>query len=97
MPAIALTVNQKTTLRFPGLGTAGYMWQCNLDDDTKLKVEKTMDDASPAPNTAGASRDELFTLTALKAGTVHANFIQYRHWEPESSAIKKMLYTIEIV
>jgi predicted secreted protein len=97
MPSIKLSVNEKKELRFPGLGTAGYMWKCTLDDETKVKVERQLDDKPMEYNTAGVSHDEIFTLTALKKGTVHATFIQYRHWEPESSAIKKMEYTIEIV
>ena len=97
MPSITLSVNEKKELRFAGLGPAGYMWKCNLDDETKVKVERRLDDKPMEHNTVGASHDEIFTLTALKKGTVHTTFIQYRHWEPESSAIKKMEYTIEIV
>jgi predicted secreted protein len=96
MPALKLTVNEKKELRFAGLGTAGYMWKCNLDDDSKVKIERRMDNPPSGTNAVGASHDEIFTVTALKKGTVHASFIQYRHWEPESSAIKKMEYTIEI-
>jgi predicted secreted protein len=96
MPSVNLSVNEKKELRFPGLGTAGYRWKCNLDDETKVKVERQLDDKPMEQNTVGASNDEIFTVTALKKGTVHATFIQYRNWEAESSAIKKMEYTIEI-
>ncbi|MEO6358213.1 MAG: protease inhibitor I42 family protein [Ferruginibacter sp.] len=96
MSAIKLSVAEKKELRFAGLGTAGYMWKCNLDDETKVKVERRMDNKPLSPDAVGASHDEIFIITALKKGTVHASFIQFRHWEPESSAIKKMDYTIEI-
>jgi predicted secreted protein len=96
MTALKLSVNEKKELRFAGLGTAGYMWKCKLDDETKVKVERRMDDQPKGTDAVGASHDEIFTVTALKKGTVHASFIQYRHWEPESSAIKKIDYTIEI-
>ncbi|MDB5277647.1 MAG: hypothetical protein JWR61_2602 [Ferruginibacter sp.] len=96
MPAIKLSVNEKKDLRFAGLGTAGYLWKCNLDDDSKVKVEKRMDTEPMRSNAVGASHDEIFTVTALKKGIVHASFIQYRNWEAETSAIKKMDYIIEI-
>mgnify|MGYP000511683568 CR=1 FL=1 len=38
---------------------------------------------------------EIF-MTALKKGKVQATFLQYRPWEPEISAIKKVQYAIEI-
>ena len=56
-----------------------------------------LDNETPSqPGNAGASRDEIFTITGLQKGTVHATFIQGRHREPESEAIKKIEYTFEV-
>jgi predicted secreted protein len=96
MTVIKIKVNEHTELRFAGLGTAGYMWKCIIDDETKIKAEKRMDDKSSDPNNAGASRDEIFTVTGLQRGKTHATFIQSRHWEPDSEAINKVDYTFEI-
>ncbi len=96
MISLHLSLNEKKELRFSGLGTAGYIWKCNLDDETKLKVEKTFAGTDKTATPTGASSDEVFYLTALKKGTVNATFIQFRSWEPEASAIKKENYSIEI-
>ena len=98
MESIKLSVNEQKELIFPGLASAGYKWKCVLDDDTKLKIESRMDNTqSINPGKIGASCNEIFTVTGLQKGKVHATFIQYRHWEPESEAQKKTEYTIEVI
>ena len=98
METIRLSVNEKKTIQFPGLGTAGYKWKCIMDDESKLKIESSPDSSPPLkPLIIGGSKNEIFTITGLKKGIVHATFIQSRHWEPESEAIKRMDYTIEVI
>lgn len=96
MTSLHLSLNEKKELRFSGLGTAGYTWKCILDDETKLKVEKTFADRESTATPTGASSDEIFYLTALKKGIVNATFIQSRSWEPATSAIKNENYSIII-
>jgi predicted secreted protein len=96
MLSLDLKLNEKKELRFTGAGTAGYTWQCKLDDETKVKVERRWEGKPSLTAPVGASSDELFTVTALKKGKVQATFLQYRPWEPEISAIKKVQYAIEI-
>ena len=43
MPSITLSVNEKKELRFSGLGTVGYRRKRNLDDETKVEVERQVD------------------------------------------------------
>ena len=97
METMRLSVNEKKTIQFPGLGTAGYKWKCISDDETKLKIESNLDNSSIKPLNVGASSNEIFTITGLQKGIVHATFIQSRNWEPESEAIKRMDYTIEVI
>ena len=97
MENIKLSVNEQKELIFPGLAMAGYKWKCVLDDDTKLKIESRMDDAQiMTPGKIGASRNEIFTITGLQKGIVHATFIQSRNWEPDSEAKQKKEYILEI-
>jgi len=98
METIRLSVNEKKTIQFPGLGTAGYKWKCIMDDESKLKIESSQDSSPPLkPLIIGGSKNEIFTITGLQKGIVHATFIQSRNWEPESEAIKRMDYTIEVI
>jgi predicted secreted protein len=97
METIRLSVNEKKTIQFPGLGTAGYKWKCITDDETKLKIESKIDSPSLKPLIIGGSSNEIFTITGLQKGIVHATFIQSRHWESESEAINRRDYTIEVI
>jgi predicted secreted protein len=98
METIRLSVNEKKTIQFPGLGTAGYKWKCITDDETKLKIESSLDSPPPVkPPIIGGSRNEIFTVTGLQKGTVHATFVQSRHWVPEAEPVKKIEYTIEVI
>jgi len=96
METIQLSVNEQKELVFQGLGTAGYMWKCILNDASILKVERRMETTQSVNIAIGGSRNEIFTLTGLKAGTVHALFMQCRHWEAESEAINKTEYNIVV-
>ena len=98
METMRLSINEKKTIQFPGLGTAGYKWKCITDDETKLKIESRLESPPPlTPIKIGGSNNEIFTVTGLQKGIVHATFIQSRHWEPESEPIKKIEYTIEVI
>jgi len=70
----------------PGLGTAGYLWQHDLDGDTGA-VEVVLRHAPASDHeltaAAGASAREIATIRALRPGTVRLRLVQRRPWEAE--------------
>ena len=70
----------------PGLGTAGYLWQHDLDGDTGAvevawRREPPPEDA--LTTAVGASGREVVTIRALAPGTARVRLEQRRPWEAD--------------
>jgi predicted secreted protein len=81
---VDLAAGEVREIDLPGLGTAGYLWQHELDGDAAV-VEVTWRRGPPpegALSTAvGASAPEVVTIRALRPGMVHLRLEQRRPWE----------------
>ncbi|MCW3089748.1 MAG: putative secreted protein [Ferruginibacter sp.] len=70
-----------------GKGTAGYTWKYTLTQENIVSLaQKKNQKKVTSPPQAGASFDEIFTVTALKKGEVTLHFYLARGWEPDSKA-----------
>ena len=80
---VDLSVGEERKLAFPGLGTAGYVWQEQIPGAADL-VTVTWHRGFP-PNTEpaaiGISAPEIATIHAIRAGEVVLRFVQIRPWE----------------
>ncbi len=83
----------------PGLGTAGYLWQHDLDGDAGA-VEVTWHRGPPperAPTTAvGASAREVATIRALRPGTVRLRLEQRRPWEVDAEPLRRHYVEVHV-
>jgi predicted secreted protein len=87
--AIEMAAGEHYTLRLPGLGTAGYAWTYRIDGEAgvvRVSVAPAPIDERTALR-AGASVDELVTVSALATGRVRVSLAQRRSWEPEDRSV----------
>jgi hypothetical protein len=85
---LELAVGADHALHLPGLGTAGYAWEHELDgEDGVVDVRWTRGyPADTPPRRAGLSAPELATIIGRRPGTVELIFRQRRPWEPPEKA-----------
>lgn len=99
---IDLGIDRTYTLRLPGLGTAGYRWTHEIVGNVNAVVvlEATVEDLQPdvgdLSTSVGSSRDEVFTIRALKAGHSVIRFIQKRPWELNQPPLKEYILEVDI-
>jgi predicted secreted protein len=80
---LELRVGEERSLRFAGLGTAGYRWVPEVEGDAEVvDVRSTGLESAGSDAAAGASADETFALRANRVGEVTVRFLQRRPWEP---------------
>ena len=88
---IKLKTGETTTINLKGLATAGYQWNYTIDGNKNLvtisKDYALTDNVNRKP--VGASADEVFTITAVKPGTVNVYFFQSRSWEKNANPKNK--------
>lgn len=87
---VDLAAGEVREIDLPGLGTAGYVWQHELDGDSAA-VEVTWRHG-PLPEDAlstavGASASEVVTIRALRPGRVHLRLEQRRPWEADTQPL----------
>lgn len=96
---IKLKTGESTSLKFKGMGTAGYEWNYTIDGSKDcVDVSKEFDSGKKSgKQNVGASADEIFTLAAKKSGTVVIYFTEQRSWEKNSNPVneKKVSVTVE--
>lgn len=81
---VELRVGERHQVRLPGLGTAGYRWKPEFEDEVAQVADVSAADAeAPKTEAVGASADELFTIHARRPGSVRLRFVQRRPWEPD--------------
>lgn len=93
---IRLKPGESGTIKLKGLATAGYTWNYTTDGNKDcIKVSK--DFVTPGTSVQpGASADEVFTITAKKAGKVNIYFSQQRSWEKHADPVNEKKVTILI-
>jgi predicted secreted protein len=89
---LQLKKGESYDLRLKGKATAGYEWICTIENDTIVAVTKTFG-ATPETEKklAGASKDEIFTITGLQKGNTRLHFKQARSWESGKPASEKQI------
>jgi predicted secreted protein len=81
--SVTLRRGERTSVRLPGLGTAGYRWTSEVEGDgAAVSVSLT---TAPAEEVAGrppgASVDEVAVVEARQAGHATVVLHQSRSWE----------------
>ena len=95
---IKLKPGESTAITLKGSATAGYLWNYTTDDK-KNCLEITREFTRPEnanQQKAGASVDEVFTITAQKKGMVNIHFSQQRSWEKNTEPVNKKKVNIII-
>ena len=80
---LTLAVGDEASVRLPGLGTAGYVWEDEVTNGSDvIRVEWSRGwPAGAAPRTAGPSAPETMTITGLQPGRAAVRLFQHRRWE----------------
>jgi predicted secreted protein len=95
---IELNVGERYTLRLPGLGSAGYVWEYAVTGDDKVVSIAEATAGQPAPTGGAApaafSADTVFTIAALEPGQVTIHFTQRRPWEKDKPPLKEALLQV---
>jgi predicted secreted protein len=79
-----MKVGEEHEIRLPGMASAGYHWFGEIEEGQgAVEVEKRWADL--APGSVGTSADEIFTVTARRAGRARLRFEQRRRWEEASA------------
>jgi len=93
---VDLTVPAGATeeLRLPSLGTAGYEWSFQVDDDRTIRVTKAVRESKPAEQRPpGESVDEVFAVEALRPGTAQILFELARPWR-QQEVVRRIRVTV---
>ena len=93
---VALSVGDRHEIVLPGLGTAGYRWDSELDGDADavpLEWRRGMSAEEARGRPIGASAPERLAITATAPGHVTVRLRQPRPWE---SVPPRAEHTIEI-
>ena len=80
---VTLTSGGQTTIRLPGLGTSGYVWDHEVagpDDVVAVTWSRGFPPGS-APQAVGVSAPEVATIVASGPGTIELRLYQHRRWE----------------
>jgi predicted secreted protein len=94
--SLQLKIGENYVLRLRGLATSGYEWICTVENDKVVAVKKEFEPtAQTAKHLAGASANEIFTITGLQQGNTRLHFKQIRSWEP-GNAVKEKKITITV-
>lgn len=99
---ITLRVGETSTLRLPGLGSAGYIWTYEVVGNSDLVDVSATTAVSSQLNggseftTIGSSRDELFIIRAVRAGHSTIRFTQKRSWERNQPPLKEHILEVDV-
>lgn len=98
--SIKLKVGEQATIALPSLGTAGYVWQESISDNTQVISVNWRRGGGSAPQhhaRAGVSSPEVLTINGEEAGVVTVRLRQVRPWQPDSSVIATRSITVTVV
>ncbi len=97
---IELKVGEIYTLRLPGLGSAGYLWEYRITGSEQV-VRMTAEGARQVPKAGGDeqmprsySADILFHFYALEQGQVRIDLLLRRPWEKDTPPLRE--HTLEV-
>lgn len=72
---VKLKTGKSTSITLNGLATAGFEWHYTADNKDCIKVTRKFSvDEKPGQLSMGANANEVFTIAALKKGTVNIRF-----------------------
>ena len=76
-----LRVGEKTAIRLPGLGTAGYGWSAHVTGDAVTVSVHLAPREGAEGLPPGANTDEILQLEARRPGSATVTLEQRRSWE----------------
>lgn len=87
--SLDMSVGEQRDVELPGLGTAGYVWDCQIvGNGDVINVHWARGDRSGSPpRPVGLSAPEVATIRATGPGDVELQLYQHRGWEPPAQAI----------
>ncbi len=94
---IELKSGDSTVINLKGLASAGYEWTCDSGNNEIISIRKDFvmeKPNSPVPTSASAA--EVFTIKALKKGTIVLHFSQSRSWEKNVPPVNTKTMEIRI-
>ena len=88
----------ESTIRLPGLGTSGYLWEPEVEDESIATVEKAAEQPElPECAGIGASRDEVFLIRAARPGKTRVRFVQRRPWETNVAPLNEHIVEVDVM
>jgi predicted secreted protein len=95
---LQLHVGDERSLELLGLGTAGYVWDEELDGEPGV-VEVTFTRGRPPdapPMAVGASAPERAMIRAIRPGTAVVTLVHRRRWEPPERARARRVVEVTV-
>ena len=99
---LELKRGQKHEILLKGLGSAGYSWKYTVKDSEIIGISlSTVDIQCKPPEGASPpqiySKDQMFTITAKKAGKAEVHLVQSRPWESKKPPLNELLIEITVI
>jgi predicted secreted protein len=97
---LTLKVGEEHEVRLSALATAGYHWTCELEgakDAVAVSRQWASPEDRPDPSDVGTSAEEIFTITALRPGTVTLRFTQRRRWETDTPPLNSFVMGVDVL
>jgi len=94
-----LRVGEQVSYELPGLGTAGYVWDEEVEGDdgvVSVSWKRGWPPGEEPLRSAGASAPEVVAIAGLRRGTVVVRLVQHRRWEPPDQAIAEHRITVAV-
>ena len=101
LPAeLVIPAGEERRLRLPGLGTAGYVWQAEVEGAAGA-VEVAVAPVADAPgrgvgDPVGGSLDEQVTVRGRRPGRVVLRLLQRRPWEQAAPPLREATLQVTV-
>lgn len=88
--SLEMRVGEERNVEFPGLGTAGYVWDAEIVGEGVIDVHWTRGDPPGSlPCPPGQNAPEVVSIRAVAPGDGELRLSQHRRWEPATQAIAR--------
>lgn len=96
---LRLRSGETSQLRLPGLGTAGYGWQCTVEGDAgAVTIERSSAplEAMPGYRPQTGNRDEVLVVRGVSPGRVRLVLELRRPWEAAVPPLERREVSVEV-
>ncbi len=92
---INLKLHENYTLDLVGMGSAGYSWVYNVDNENILAIShRYLVPTNPEP---GGRVTERFTISGIQRGSSVIEFRQIRKWEKDQPPLSVRKFQINVI